>query len=70
MLGGRKDPWRSVAVPMLPLVRHRTPLGAVYLCSSATPPDGGVHGLCGALAAQVPLSRFAPAPGGPVRAEV
>jgi len=34
--------------PML----YRTPLEGVYLCSSSTPPGGGVHGMCGFHAAQ------------------
>jgi phytoene dehydrogenase-like protein len=34
---------------------YRTPLRGVYLCSSATPPGGGVHGLCGAAAARLAL---------------
>ncbi|NJN83533.1 MAG: NAD(P)/FAD-dependent oxidoreductase [Caldilineaceae bacterium] len=36
---------------------YSTPLKGVYLCSSATPPGGGVHGMCGYHAAQAALSR-------------
>lgn len=32
--------------------RYATPLKGVYLCSSSTPPGGGVHGMCGYYAAQ------------------
>ncbi len=32
--------------------RYQTPLDGVYLCSSSTPPSGGVHGMCGFYAAQ------------------
>lgn len=38
--------------------QYGTPLKGVYLCSSATPPGGAVHGMCGYNAAQTALSWF------------
>ncbi len=34
---------------------YSTPIAGVYLCSSSTPPGGGVHGMCGYHAAQAAL---------------
>jgi phytoene dehydrogenase-like protein len=41
-----------------PTWRHyATPLRNVYICSSSTPPGGGVHGMCGYNAAKLAASR-------------
>jgi phytoene dehydrogenase-like protein len=36
--------------------RYRTPLKNLYICSASTPPGGGVHGMCGHLAALAALA--------------
>ncbi|HET7856043.1 MAG TPA: NAD(P)/FAD-dependent oxidoreductase [Gaiellaceae bacterium] len=53
--GGAMDLGQLFFRPVRKLVPYRTPLRVVYLCSSATPPGGGVHGMCGYAAAQVAL---------------
>jgi phytoene dehydrogenase-like protein len=37
---------------------YGTPIRGVYLCSSSTPPGGGVHGMCGYYAAQLALKQL------------
>ncbi len=50
--------WRQLFTrPTLRLDPYTTPLPDVFLCSAATPPGGGVHGLCGYHAAQTVLRR-------------
>jgi phytoene dehydrogenase-like protein len=55
--GGVADLRQFVARPTLGLHPWRTPIDGVYLCSSSTPPGGGVHGMCGWHAAQEVLRR-------------
>jgi phytoene dehydrogenase-like protein len=47
--------WRLVARPVFSASPYRTPAKGVYLCSASTPPGGGVHGMCGYLAARAAL---------------
>jgi len=53
--GGANSLWQLVARPTLSRVPYRTALRGVYLCSSSTPPGGGVHGMCGFHAANAAL---------------
>ena len=38
--------------------QYATSAGDLYICSSSTPPGGGVHGMCGYHAARLALSRL------------
>jgi len=53
--GGAADLAQVVFRPVRRPVPYRTPLPGVYICSSATPPGGGVHGMCGYAAARIAL---------------
>ena len=54
---GANSAWRAIAGPTPRLNPWRTPIPRVYLCSAATPPGGGVHGMAGYYAARTLLRR-------------
>jgi phytoene dehydrogenase-like protein len=53
--GGAQDLRQLFTRPVARLVPYSTPLRGLYICSSSTPPGGGVHGLCGYYAARAAL---------------
>ena len=53
--GGIQDLWQFFTRPTIRLVPYTTPAKNIFICSSSTPPGGGVHGLCGYFAAQAAL---------------
>jgi phytoene dehydrogenase-like protein len=55
--GGLQDARQLFGRPVPRLVPYSTPVPGLYLCSSSTPPGGGVHGMCGVLAARAALAR-------------
>ncbi|MCV7102323.1 phytoene desaturase family protein [Mycobacterium palustre] len=54
---GANSAWRAIAGPTPRLNPWRTPIPKAYLCSAATPPGGGVHGMAGYYAARTLLRR-------------
>jgi phytoene dehydrogenase-like protein len=54
---GGNSVWRAIAGPTAQLNPWRTPVPKAYLCSAATPPGGGVHGMSGYYAARTLLRR-------------
>ena len=55
--GGLQDLPQLIARPVFRRDPYATPVRGLYLCSTSTPPGGGVHGMSGYLAAQSALRR-------------
>ena len=53
--GGAQDLGQMFTRPAWRIVPYSTPLPGLFICSSSTPPGGGVHGMCGYHAAQAAL---------------
>lgn len=57
--GGAADIGQLFTRPVARLNPYTTPNPKYYLCSAATPPGGGVHGMCGYYAARTAIDRLA-----------
>jgi len=55
--GGVQDLRQLFTRPVARPVPYSTPVDGLYICSSSTPPGGGVHGMCGYYAARAALRR-------------
>ncbi len=55
--GGVQDLLQLLARPVFAWNPYSTPSEGLYICSSSTPPGGGVHGMCGYHAARAALRR-------------
>lgn len=53
--GGATDLWHLLARPIIRPAPYRMPIPGYYICSSSTPPGGGVHGMCGFYAAETAI---------------
>ncbi len=50
--GGKQDITQLFTRPVTKISPYKTSNSKIYLCSSSTPPGGGVHGMCGFHAAE------------------
>ena len=50
--GGKQDITQLFTRPVIKISPYTTSNSKIYLCSSSTPPGGGVHGMCGYHAAK------------------
>ena len=54
--GGIQDLGQLWTRPIVAAVPYRTAAPDIFMCSSSTPPGGGVHGMCGYWAAEAALA--------------
>jgi phytoene dehydrogenase-like protein len=54
--GGVQSFWELFVRPLGSWSAYSTPAKGLYICSSSMPPGGGVHGMCGHLAAKKALA--------------
>ncbi len=57
--GGVQDLRQLFTRPVARWVPYSTPNERIFICSSSTPPGGGVHGMCGYFAARAVLKKMA-----------
>ena len=56
--GGMQDIMQLFTRPVLSFSPYNTPDKRIFLCSSSTPPGGGVHGMCGFNAANAVIKKL------------
>jgi phytoene dehydrogenase-like protein len=62
ILNGANTPWQVLVRPRLTLDPYRTGIPGVFICSAATPPGAGVHGMNGYNAAKSVLRSLSQRP--------
>jgi len=55
---GANNPGQLIMRPRIGFDPYATGIPGVWICSSATPPGGGVHGMCGANAAKAVMAHI------------
>ncbi|HEY5053065.1 MAG TPA: FAD-dependent oxidoreductase, partial [Solirubrobacterales bacterium] len=58
IIGGANTPLQTMVRPRLALDPYSAGAPGLYICSAATPPGAGAHGMCGYNAAQAALRAF------------
>ena len=56
--GGVQDLRQLFMRPVAWRAPYSTPVDSLFICSSSTPPGGGVHGMCGYFAAKAALRKL------------